>query len=273
MNDFESMLATAMRDEAEEFSMNVDMHEGAQTLDARLDAADRSSRRSTWWRIGAAAIAAAAIVALVIGVRVLGPKAGGTVVAPPPPKVVHVTTTTLSPNVIADLPAWTASAAKANWSQDAEKWAQQLDCLPASCVNGQDHVLGILTPHFHYAPSNLNAMVVSPTYKEYVSAWDSLQANNYGTITARTTTTVAGHQAVLLSVDFTTRAAGLTACESDIQTRDECYDTAPGRSWRVAIVDVGGHPVVFADAMNTSNPERSNLPAELDAVLATVSFG
>jgi hypothetical protein len=48
MSDFESRLITALREEAEEFSMNVDVHEGASELEDRLDASEGRPGCGSW---------------------------------------------------------------------------------------------------------------------------------------------------------------------------------------------------------------------------------
>lgn len=68
MNPFESTLASALRDEAQEIAMSTNLNDGRATLDRNLDNVDASGRRRRWITGLVAVAVVGAVVAVMVGV-------------------------------------------------------------------------------------------------------------------------------------------------------------------------------------------------------------
>ena len=278
MNDFESVLSTALRAEAEEISMNVDMQKAADSIDVRIDHAERRKRRQSWMVVAAAAVV---IVAIVLGARLLTGRGAAQPVSPKPtPSPMTVTTSTMTPNFTIALPGWTRDVPLAGIESDTGQagWSQK-DCsqLPTKlCPVGEDLRVRFFSVRAMYRPQDGPTVTSDPTYAQYVAYIASLPATGAATVSAPTTLTVGGRPATEFSVTPILDEPGAIACVNAFEARPDCFSgLLPGRENRLVVVDqgVGVPPTVITFGMNASNPDRAALTTEFQASLASVVFG
>ena len=279
MNDIASALATALRAEAEEISMNVDMQKAEETIDSRMQAADRRRHRRSWVALAAAAVA---IVAVVLGARAIGGR--GTAEPPvgtPTPSASPwtVTTSTMTPNFSIALPAWTRDTDVANTEVNPglAGWSQQ-DCSQRPtkvCDAGKDLRLRFFSVRAVYRPQDGPRVTASPTYAQYVAHIAALPTTGTATVSPPSTLTVGGRPATAFTVTPKLEAPGTIACETEFDAAPDCWaGLSPGRVIRLVVVDHGSGlpPTVAVLGMNASNPDQALRISELDTSLASVHF-
>jgi hypothetical protein len=278
MNEFESVLSTVLRAEAEEISMNVDMQKAADSIDVRIDRAERRQRRQSWMAVAAAAVA---VVAIVLGVRIVGSRGSAESVGPPKPSSspMTVTTSTMTPNFTIALPGWTRDVPLAGIESDTGQagWSQK-DCsqLPTRlCPVGEDLRVRFFSVRAMYRPQDGPTVTSDPTYAQYVAYIASLPATGAATVSPPTTLTVGGRPATEFSVTPILDESGAIACVNAFEARPDCYSgLLPGRENRLVVVDQGRGvpPTVITFGMNASNPDQAALTAEFQQSLASVVF-
>ncbi len=188
MNDFESVLSTALRAEAEEISMNVDMQKAADSIDVRIDRAERRKRRQSWMVVAAAAVV---IVAIVLGARLFTGRGVAQPVSPKPtPSPMTVTTSTMTPNFTIALPGWTRDVPLEGVESDTGQagWSQK-DCsqLPTRlCPVGEDLRVRFFSVRAMYRPQDGPTVTSDPTYAQYVAYIASLPAAGAATVSPPT---------------------------------------------------------------------------------------
>jgi hypothetical protein len=259
MNDFESRLSTALREEAEEFSMNVDVQKGASELEVRLDGADRSKRRT----YGLWALAAVAVVALmVVGYGLISPRQ-----APTPKPAVTPTrdfsTTQFGLPFSVDLPGWVRTSSVVPVSEKPEwtTWNR--------CPSPDTECIGLSFNRNATVPGRPGPL----TYASFLAYLDGLATEGDITISARSTTTVGGRPATVMSILPVRTVVGSAGCHADLS----CEDLLEGVPTRIAVVDSaaldpdGQVLVIWTRAGAVAAPEAAWL-SDFDLVLADLIF-
>jgi len=274
MNAFEQTLTTALRDHAGEIAMSTNLNDGRVALDEKLDKVDRQRRR---WQWGAAA-AAVAVVALVLAfVAVARPNAtpqpppvGGPTSPAPEASPFHVSTSTLTPNLTVDLPAWAASAKESSEDTGVVFYSQK-QCPESTCP--AQLAVGALSVESFYRPQAGLTVSRSPSFAAYVAHLDSLAASGYATLSDRRTTTVDGRPAVTLTLQ-TSREIPALSCGLLDQPAAECWNVAPGLVVHLVVVDQGkaAAPTMFYEWQRSGTPTEAPR-AEFDRWVASVRFG
>ena len=278
MNEFELSLANALRDEAKEISMRTDQQQAANELRVRLDRADRTRRRRHFaYAAGAAAAAVLVLVAVVVTSRQASPTDGAGPAAPDESGAApSFTATFLQPPLHATLPSWTEHAdAQRNGASELFEESSCAGLYGASpCSDDADLKLRILTPFYFYPPGSLTT-IEHPSYAEYVAAWDALESSGTATISDRSSATVGGRPATVMSLKVQEDAPGAIACPTATSSAvSQCAPLIAGRAVRVAIVDQGADaaPTVFYISLNGDAADRASRFAEFDTMLSTVGF-
>jgi hypothetical protein len=281
MNDFESRLSTALREEAEEFSVNVDMDKAANELDVRLDETEKSRRR---WSV---VVAVAATIVVVAGVGILvgvlrGRTADTTPVnpAPNPSATASVTATPFSTSGFVHPftwtpPLWAASnpAGVDTGSSNRVVW-EQSGCVPATpCDFPIDYKIRVIASVGYWSTPTATAQTPATSYAAYLAQIEAQQ--KYGlTIADRKTTTVGGRPATMMTL---TAAPGsdlvsVLACEGPNDTRQICWGLEPVFMIRFVVVDtVGGVTTMWLRASET-NPDKARAFAEFESALETLTW-
>ena len=277
VNEFASELSTALRDEARELGMAVDVLRLERQLQLQIRTTDR--RRRTW--VG---VAAAAVLVLVAGWF-----AAGTVrtqPAPPAthpsPSPTHLRTTPPYPlnarllqrPLTAQLPNWVAYT-DAVYGEVGEYDYSQSDCGGRGdpCPAGQDVAIALYDVEYMYPPQP-GSKVTKTSYSAYVHAWKEIQPLGFGTVTDVRATTVAGRPATAMTVSFTKGVDGLARCSVGNAPLHDCWSVDAKRTFRLVIVNqgTGTPPVLLYESWNTNNPRAQALASEFDTWLATVRF-
>ena len=278
MTDFESTLVAALHEEAEEFSMNVDLHQAQSELEVRLDGADRGRRRMTWWSVAAAA---AAVVLIGVGIRAfqgtstpapIGPQPSSSPTSAP----FAVTTTTLTPNLRAALPGWTSTSGFLESEPGIAGW-NQVDCggTPGPCPVGKDLRLRMFSVHQMYRPQDGPRITLNPTYQQYVAHIKALPTAGVLRISSESTLTVGGRPATEFQYAALKQTPGAMSCLSEFDLALDCIaGFSGGRSARMVVVDQGKlPPTVIVLGLNTDNPQKAERFAEFQTSLGTIRFG
>ena len=261
MNDFESRLSTALREEAEEFAMNVDVQKGASELEVRLDGADRSKRRM----YGLWALAAVAVVALmVVGYGLIAPK------PVPAPKPVVTPTRDFSSTQFrlpfsVDLPGWVRTSTVVPVSEKPEwvTWNR--------CPSNETECIGLSFNRNAYLLQSDRFVAV--TYSAYLAYLDGLEKSGAIQITGRTKQKVGGRSATVVSLTPMRDVPGGAGCHNDTS----CEDFYTGVKTRIAVVDTaavdpdGEFLVIWTRAGALAAPEVDWL-TDFDATIAGLTF-
>jgi hypothetical protein len=243
MNDLESVLSAALRDEAEEISMSVDMNKGGAQLDQRLDDVDRSKRRTRWLVVAASAAAAVAVAVLAwrgLSTTSTLPVEPGPVPSssspspssPGPSPTKGFTSTAFGVPFVADLPRWTGSLDTPNWptSQQPE-WVTWNRCPdPATeCV-------GLSFNRYSYVYDEKKSQYVKVGYTSYLAYLENLRKTGLIDITDRTALTVGGRPATLFAITGRADLPSGIGCHSDTT----CDNFGDGLQGYYTVVDPAG---------------------------------
>jgi hypothetical protein len=281
MTDFESRLSAALRDEAEELSMDVDLNKAANQLDVRLDETEKSRRR---WSV---VVAVAATVAVVVGVGVLlgvlrSRDADSAPVNPPPSPSASasVTATSFSSSGFVHRFTWTPPLwAAANptgvdtGSSNRVVW-EQSGCVPATpCDYPIDYKIRVIASVGYWSTPTATAQTRATTYAAYLA---QIQAQRkYGlTIADEKTTTVGGRPATLMTLTAApgSNLVSVLGCERPNDTREMCWGLEPVFTIRFAVVDtVGGVTTMWLRATST-NPDKDRAFADFESALQTLTW-
>jgi hypothetical protein len=261
MTDFASRLSAALRDEAEEFAMNVDIQMGASELEVRLANADRRKR----WTAGIAVLVAVAAVTLgVVGFRLIAPKP-----APQPQPVVtrsfDFSSTEFGLPFSADLPTWVTTYLASPISEKPEwtTWNR--------CPDQATECIGLSFNRTQTVPKGNGHVAV--TYASYLSYLDDLARSGAIEISARSTTTVGGRPATVMSIQPTRDIAEGVGCHADLS----CEDFLEGLYGRYAVVDSasidqGGETLVIWTRAGAIDVSEFAWLSDFDAMLTTLRF-
>lgn len=274
MNDFASVLSTALRDEAEEISMSVDMNEGSTKLDQRLDAADRSRRRRTWLAVAAAAVVVAGVA---VGLRALTAQHDPAPVAPSPTpsrtaapytSSAFVVPMTLTP------PGWTVPSTTTldDLAPTRIVWGQSECAPPAPCDWGADFGLRIVAPATYWAPTNISSATPVRSYAQYAAYVGTWSAAGIP-VSDRVDRKVGGRDAVVVTIKASAPTQGVFGCELATEARPNCWSPEPSLVIRFAVVDAPGHPIILWTKASEKNPAVSDALSAFDTMLDSVVFG
>ena len=274
MNDVDSMLSTALREEAEEISMSVDLTKGAGALDERLDRADRRKRRTTWI---IAASAAVVLVAAVIGARALGERHDSSPVVPTPTPTRSAspyTSTAFAVPLTLTPPGWTVptSTLVDDLAPTRITWAQSECAPPAPCDWGSDFGLRVIAPSTYFDPAHPDTPTPVTTYAGYVDYLETWAANGV-TVSDRSETTVGGRPAVVVTMRSTAPPSGMWGCELPTEAKVNCWGPVQGVAVRFAVVDAPGRPILIWTKASEQNPSAAQSFQDFDTMLGTVTFG
>ena len=261
MNDFESRLTTALREEAEEFSMNVDMQDGTETLGERLDKVDRSRR--AWYALGAAAAAAAVVaVGLVLAAR------GSSHDASTPPAASHPAPSASAslhsdpyfhPAFTAVLPDWVVRNNVTAHEEIEYAWWTSCD-VPTLCAD-------LSVSRF----DNLKIDGLGPklTYAAFLAHLQGLDTKGTISISRTIPRTVDGRSATEVDADSTAMVANVLGCAGT-----SCQDIQKDMSMRYVVLDMGPGqtPIVIFDEVAHTHPQKAAWLAQLDTMLESIRF-
>ena len=276
MNDFESALSTALRAEAEEISMNVDMHEGAEVLSNRLDDAERSKRRGTWIKAATGVLAVAATIAVIaFGVNAIRSDHKSDPVSPTVPRFTSGGT---NPGVIGtfgvpfsvELPPWARGTGPTYHNEEPADviWNRCPQNVDNECIGLQFDRIGTVgwpkrTP---------------VTYASFLAHLRTLATQGKITITDTTPTTVGGRPASVMSVFSPGGLENGLGCHSQtVDSLDQCVGFFAGVPGRYAVVDTGSLDpdrqvmVIWSDAGAVAAAEEG-WQQQFDHMLTTVRF-
>ena len=221
MNDFESRLTTALREEAEEFAMNVDVQKGASELDARIAGAEQRRRRATgmWVLAGVAAL-----VLGVVGYRLIALRSTplpGPVVTP----TVDYSSSEFGLPFSADLPAWITTYLASPTSEKPEwvTWNR--------CPSAESECIGLSFNRTAFVLQN--SAFTTITYSAYLAHLERLATSGAIEITARSTGDVGGRPATVLSILPLRDVPAGVGCHADTT----CEDFLKGVPGRYAVID------------------------------------
>jgi len=262
MTDFESRLATALRDEAEEFSMNVDMQRGSEDLSVRLDEVDRSRR--VWFAVGAvAAVAVVVAVGLVVAAR--GPARNATIPpatqAPAPSSSASVHSDPyFHPTFTAVLPAWVVENNVPSHEDNEYAWWNSACDVPADCAD-----LSIS----RYDNLKVDGLGPKLTYEAYLAHLRDLASKHILTISTTTARTVDGHPATEVDADSTKEVPSVLGCAGA-----NCQDVQKDTAGRYVVLDMGPGqtPIVIFSEVAHASPNKAAWLAQLDTVLSSIRF-
>jgi hypothetical protein len=273
MNDFESALSTALRAEAEEISMNVDLNEGAEVLSDRLDEADRSKRRTTWIRAAAGVLAGAAVVAIIaFGVNAARTHVNSDAVSPTVPRVTSVGTFgvigTFGVPLSVELPPWARGTGPTYHNEEPADaiWNRCPDGGSTECIGLQFDRIGTVG-----WPKSIPV-----TYSSYIAYLHTLAAQGKINVSDSLSTTVDGRPALVMSIVSPVLDNGLGCHSRKVDVLNQCvsFQGVPGR---YAVVDTGSldpdHQVmvIWTDAGAVAAAEEGWLE-QFDHMLTTVRF-
>ena len=270
MNDFGSALSAALHEEAREIMMSADMQQAEQRLQESMRKS-RSERR-TWTLV----LAAAAVLVIVAGAAFMLSRPTAPAVSPVEPTV-QVTTESLTPNLTARLPGWTAAATYLEKDPGKVGW-NQTDCSQqpgGACPTGQDLRLRFFSVLAMYKPADGPTVTSEPTYAQYVSHIEGLQDAGAATVSEQRALTVGGLPATAFSVTPLAEEPGSIACENEFIAKPDCWaGISPGRELELVVVDQGAGlpPTVITMGMNSANTEQTQRFAEFQAMLDTIRF-
>ena len=268
MNDFESRLATALRDEAEEFSMNVDMDKATNELDVRLDQSDRSSRR---WSV---VVAIAATVAVVIGVGVLlgALRARGTdpgPASPTPTPLPRFTSSEFAPPTSLVLPEWIRqSHTVTSGDLPAELWWRACweNCpgvAPSTMLFVSIASVRTGTPSAEFAPI--------ASAQQFLDRLDAIQRLGEVAVSDRSQVLVDGHPGTMLTVQEKATITDGFACETDLGLA--CWDLNAGDWDRLVVLDYNSRVLVLVGSTASTSPQLPEIQSQFEQMLPTVRFG
>ena len=276
MNAYEHILATALREKVGEIAMTTDINEGREVLDRNLDAVDRYKRRWRWGTGVAVLAVAAAVVAFLWVFRPATQAKPSPAVSPSSSASsipFHFTTSELHPNITVDLPYWAALVPDAGQGPNFSQFEQDPCGTAAACPAGKDRKIKFYSVQFMHGWQDGPRLTANPTYQNYLATWNALPSLGYGSIRDRGTTTIGGHPAQLLTFDATKKTPGFASCETEFMAPADCWGANAGRTYRVALVDMGkGIPMFFYESMNTNPAGEASMIAEFNSLLQTITF-
>lgn len=273
MNVFESTLASALHDEAQEMAMSTDLNDGREILDNRLDDVDRGRRR---WQVVGGLVAAAAAVGVVAFLAVGRPTAAPQPADPSPSPTSSPSragSATFDSSEFAfpftvRAPQWVTESMDAPTSENLRHvtWNR---CENDICIGLTFLSLSVL----HEVGESSPAGRPMPSYSEYLAYLDGLVASGRATITERASRTVGGRPATVMLVTPLKLTPSGVGCEAGDGTRDDCWDFFEGVPTRMAIVDVGSaNPLVMLTRTPSDNVDGSAWMAQFDPMLDTVQL-
>ena len=263
MSDFGTSLSFALRNEAEEIAMQVDLNHSREVLDSRLDDVEASRRRRYW--IGGL-VAVAGVLALVMALSgIARPQAGSVAPAAPPSA-----TATPSPTA-KDVRAFSSTDFDVPFTATLPTWVTNLEGVPTSsrssaliwnwCPDGSNCVGLEFIRYDRVDPPAGLAAVPRLTYASYLRYLDDLDRAGVIEITSRKAIQVDGKAATELEI---------VAQQDGINQGCEAFCETFGGEGRYAVVDLGrGAPPLSIWSRTGGRPDWV---AELDVVLATVDF-
>ncbi len=249
MSTFEQTLATALHDESREISMSVDMSDGYEIVEQRMDSVDR--RRRVWTWVGVAAAVAAVVVAAVL-VRPAASPAGLVEPASGP----EFRTTQFQPGFTANLPAWVAEV----MSRPTDETA---DTVTWNRCEGEPVCIGLDA----YTIRHLERDSTQPaTYDGYLTHLEGLRQDGAFAVTDSRALTVDGRPATVLTMVTVGGTADGMGCFSVLR----CQDFYERNVARYAVIDTGGAPLVIGMRTFSANPQGQQWIDQLEGMLATM---
>jgi hypothetical protein len=261
MNELEHAIAATLRADAQEAAMTTDTARESQKLQDWLDGAERRKRRNLWFGV----IGAAAAAVVVLGaVGLLRPST-----EPPAPvtssSTFDFTSTEFGLPFSADLPEWVTSY-RASPNSEKPEWVTW-----NRCPSGDQECIGLSYNRTMAVPSVAGNERV--TYASYLAYLDGLANAGAITISARSTTTVGGRQATVMSILPVRTVPGGAGCHADASCEDLLADV-PGRYAVVdtASMDPDGEFLIVWTRAGALDAAEVGWLSEFDAMLATLRF-
>jgi hypothetical protein len=268
MNDFESRLITALREEAEEFSMNVDMDEAANEFDVRLDESDKSRRR---WSV-VVAIAATAVVVIGVGVLLGGLRARGTdqgPAGPTPSPQPRFTSSEFAPETSLTLPEWVRQSHTV-WTGDQPDelwwracWENCPGVAPSTMLVVSVASVRTGTPSTAFAPIT--------SAQQFLDRLDAMQRLGEVALSDRSQVLVDGHPGTLLTMQEKATITGGIACETDLGLA--CWDLNAGDWDRLVVLNYNSRVLLLVASTASTSPQLPEIQSQFEQMLPTVRFG
>ena len=267
MTELETAIVATLRAEAEGAAMTTDTTHEHDILENRLDHVDQRRRRVTW--LGAVA-AAVTIVLVVVGARAFTSSRTPEPVAPSPSASAprHVTTA-FRPTVSMVLPPWVATG-KAVISRETDREAIWSVC-DGDCGKAPASVLGVVAIASVLDPSAPTGFSTVTKPEQLLASLDRAAAAGSLAILERTTTTVDGFPATVMSLDELRSVPNGFGCE--LVNGQACFDLLA--DWdRIAVIDYGGATVVVVASMPRTAPSatKADIASQFDQMLTTLSL-
>ncbi len=170
----------------------------------------------------------------------------------------------------ATLPAWASSIAPTTALTHRLITWEQAPC-PNACTDGTDSKLRVLAPRSVVKP-NADASVPMPDFADYLTYLKTLERSGAIVVSDRATVTVDGHPATVLTVTAPSTLEGAMACELAAPATNGCWGFIAAFRLRLAVIDVGKHPLLVWARTNESSTQTAGSDADLNAMLTSMSF-
>jgi hypothetical protein len=278
MNDFGSQLSAALREQAQEISMSVDMQQAERNLQDSMRSARRTRR--AWTVVGVAASIAAITAGAVFVSNNRTTSQPGPITSThiKPSEVPYPFSSVLRfPELTATLPGWApyAKAQSNTWPWGAVFGQTLCETDSGLCPDKPSRYIYITDVAHMYTLTGTKNVV--PTYAELVTAWEATSQAGFGEVRDVGTTTVAGRRTTTMTVVVTRQFSGPAGCETATTPNYSggCYGIVPGLTLNLAIVDQGAKPptLLWESYETSQSQESAPVAAEFRTWLATVQFG
>jgi hypothetical protein len=170
----------------------------------------------------------------------------------------------------ATIPAWAASTTPTTAVTGRLITWEQTPCTN-DCTNGTDVKLRVLAPQSVVKPKT-DVSVPLPDYAGYLTYLASLERSGAVVVSDKSGRAVDGHPATVLSVTAPSTIEGAIACELAPPATNGCWGFIADFRLRLAVIDVGKHPLLVWVRTNASSTQAAASDADLDAMLASMSF-
>lgn len=176
--------------------------------------------------------------------------------------------------------AGASAAGAASWVSDGlvvplsltpPSWANAVpDTAESNFVTWDSDVglaLRVLAPASLYRPGEATTSDVPADYVAYL---DTL-ADHGVTLADRTTTTIAGHPATVVTITTDASVDGALGCASAGQSAEDCFGPQPDLALRFAVIDVDGTPLLVWLRTPAGSDSRAAI-AEFDQLLQSIDL-
>jgi hypothetical protein len=147
---------------------------------------------------------------------------------------------------------------------------EQSPCT-SDCAAGSDRKLRFLAPVAIVAPGASRATPI-PDYPGYLKYLQALENDGVIATSNKSTTTVAGRPATLLTVTTATTAEGAIGCELAASRPEACWGFVSGMRLRLAVVQVGPTPLLAWSRTNDPTAEGQDADSDFARILSRMQL-